>query len=187
MTIKGNQATGLLRVEGYPREVNNGGDRQLEDRFICQYGLWPSLVPSIGAYYGGDPSLLLQSKQIEREGDLAYVTLIYKYPEPLEPGLDADDTYESRTSLSQDEFGDYMPGLQWIRRMRKGTFTKNTENITKNVGKRVDPPGIQDPEENKWLKIGREIQVGNDYTEVVDTYEWRAEGWDESYGNAVET
>lgn len=187
MSIKGNQLSALVRVEGYPRITADGETKKLEDRFACQWASWKSLVPAIGSTTDQLDGVYLKEMTVEREGAVAHVTLMYSYPDPLHPGVDGNDTYESRVGVTIDGDGVRYPTVTWIRRMRKSVFTMSEANITSNVGKRVDPPGVSSPTSNVWLKTGREVVKGSDYTEIVDSYEWSEDAWPASYGNGTES
>lgn len=187
MSIKGNQLDTLVRVEGYPRYTSSGGNASLEDQFVCKWSSWGTLIPAMGSTTDQAASLYLTDKLVEREGEMARITLTYSYPDALAPVVDGDDTYESRATVTIDDEGNRLPSIAWVRRSRKSTFSLSASNVTSNVGKRVDPPGLTGSSANEWLKVGREVQVGPDYTDVTDSYEWKDGGWPASYGNGTET
>lgn len=187
MSIKGNQLTALVRVEGYPKISSDGKSKKLEDRFVCKWSSWQSLVPAIGSTTDQLVGVYLKEISVDRDGEAANIALLYSYPDPVEPGVDGGDTYESRAAVTVDEYGNRKPAVTWTRRMRKSVFEMSAANLTSNVGKRVDPPGMISPTANEWLKVGREVSQGADFTEITDTYEWKAEAWKADYGNGTET
>jgi len=59
-------------------------------------------------------------------------------------------------------------------------------NVTFNVGFRVDPPGIVNPVAKTWLKVGRELTIGAEFTDITDIYEYNRLGWSDDYPNGTE-
>lgn len=186
MSIKGNQLDTLVRVEGYPRYTSTGSEASLEDQFVCKWSSWETLVPSIGSTTDQASNVYLTNKRADREGEMARVTLTYTTAN-LEPIVDGDDTYESRSTVTIDDQGNRLPSVTWIRRFRKSTFGLTSNNITQNVGKRVNPPGLSNVNVDEWLKVGREVQIGQEYIDIVDSYEWKDGGWPASYGNGSDS
>lgn len=187
MSIKGNQLTALVRVEGYPKISSDGKSKKLEDRFVCKWSSWQSLVPAIGSTTDQLAGMYLKEISVDRDGEAANIALLYSYPDPMEPGVDGADAYESRAAVTVDEYGNRAPTITWLRRMRKTVFEMSSANLTSNVGKRVAPPGMSSTTANEWLKVGREVTQGADFSEILDSYEWKDGGWPDSYENGTET
>lgn len=181
MSIKGNNLAGLVRVEGYPQFENEEGKQSLKDQFVCQWSLWQSLIPPIGSQTDQIANFVLTSQSVERIGEAARISLTYNKQSiggsGTEPSIDGDDVYESRASITTDEEGERLPSITWIRKKRVSSFALTEANITLNVNRRVDPPGITEPTSGSWLKISREITITDDYTEITDSYDYRLVTW----------
>jgi len=185
VSIKGNPLTSLVRVDGYPRFRQDGQSAALEDRYAVLWTSWLSAMPPIGAESDYISGLYLSERAAERDGEMANVTLIYKFPDANEPILDGADGYESRSGVMPAEVVSKTPTIIWIRRKRVTTFARTEANMTLNVGKRVDPPGITSPTAICWLKIGRDVQDRLGYTDIEDSYEWFPGGWPATYGDGT--
>lgn len=187
MSIKGNDLSALVRIEGYPRYTNENGAITVVDQFVCQYALWESLIPDLGTV-GDTANTFLTNKEVEREGDAARITLTYKSPQTGigggTPAIDGDPVYYSIASINTDVDGKFSPSVQWVSKRRVRFFTPTASSIIQDVGKRGLPPGLAGGTSEEWLKVSFEIQESEEFTEITEAWEWKNGGWPSTYSDA---
>lgn len=209
MSMKGNQLTTLQEISGSPETVIDASGKKLVRKFACSYPLVESLLPFVGDADSEFVDLVVSRTSYVRDGDAAMVTIEYTAPElrttvtpdtnaavidasanamelPVEDILTRYGASASTVnSLKESGVQSYLFPQPTVRRTSRVTnFTYSEANITKNVGYRVAPPGIAGADQNKWLKVGRDVRdigvsaTGQRISEIVDSYQYDPDGWD---------
>lgn len=208
MSLKGNQLTTLEELAGSPEPVITSSGKGIVRKYACKWTLVESLLPAIGSPDAVFTDLVVSKISYPRDGDVAIVTVEYNAPDlqttitpdtsaaVLEGSANAMELpvedilarYGASASvvaaLKEAGVESYLFPQPTVRRTTRVTnFVWSEANITKNVGYRVAPPGVQGAVQANWLKTGRDPRdvginpAGQRVTEITDSYQYDPDGW----------
>lgn len=198
--MKGNQLATLTEISGSPEVVISSSGRGLDRKYSVAWNIVESSLPQIGDPDSEFSDMVVASVRYTRDGEVAMVTVEYRPPD-LRSTLTPDTSQRVRRTTANaieipiEQHPDYsgswgLDGTSYLDPQPQVTVTKHVTNfgwsedeVVKNVGKRVAPPGISGATVAKWLKTGRECSdvgvsaTGQKITEISDSYQYAENGW----------
>jgi hypothetical protein len=193
-------------TDGISEELSEAGTtitKTLKARLSERATFRASLKQMLGEPCPDDPDLVLRTVTINSQRGMLYATLKYAAPNartssdsappigsvsyrsasttlsiPIEQHPDYDEAWaESKKGVES-----YMvPSVVFTRTrtLDPGNFSLTQSQLIGGVGTLADPPDVSGiGTANRWLQVGKDVQIDPDRVVVSDSYHYAGNGWD---------
>jgi hypothetical protein len=191
--------------DGISEELSEAGTtitKTLKARLSERASFRSSLKQMLGEPCPDDPDLVLRSVRINGQRGMLYATLTYAAPNArsgesappigsvsyrsasttLSIPIEQHPNYDEAWAESKKGVESYMvPSVVFTRTrtLDPGNFSLTQSQLIGGVGTLADPPDVSGiGTANRWLQVGKDVQIDPDRVVVSDSYHYAGNGWD---------